>query len=83
MIDKINDEFIVDCTNNSKEERQQVYKFLVDNRNYDKGYLGNDFSIIVCNKNKVILIGGYYLMLKRLMVKVIMYTHLNNSKKCI
>lgn len=52
MIDKINDEFIVDCTNNSKEERQQVYKFLVDNRNYDKGYLGNDFSIIVCNKKQ-------------------------------
>ncbi len=52
MIDKVNDEFIVDCTNNSKEERQQVYKFLVDNRNYDKGYLGNDFSIIVCNKEQ-------------------------------
>ena len=52
MIDKVNDEFIVDCTNNSKEERQQVYKFLVDNRNYDKGYLGNDFSIIVCNKKQ-------------------------------
>jgi len=30
-IDKVNDEFIVDCTNNSKEERRQVYKFLVDN----------------------------------------------------
>ena len=52
MIDKVNDEFIVNCTNNSKEERQQVYKFLVDNRNYDKGYLGNDFSIIVCNKKQ-------------------------------
>lgn len=52
MIDKVNDEFIVDCTNNSKEERQQVYKFLVDNRNYDKGYLGKDFSIIVCNKKQ-------------------------------
>ena len=52
MIDKVNDEFIVNCTNNSKEERQQVYKFLVDNRNYDKGYLGNDFSIIVCNKEQ-------------------------------
>lgn len=52
MIDKVNDEFIVDCTNNSTQERQQVYKFLVDNRNYDKGYLGNDFSIIVCNKKQ-------------------------------
>jgi len=50
MIDKINDEFIVDCTNNSKEERQQVYKFLVDNRNYDIQYLSKNYPIIVCNK---------------------------------
>ena len=49
-IDKINDEFIVDCTNNSKEERQQVYKFLVDNRRYDSSYIDNNFPIIVCNK---------------------------------
>lgn len=47
MIDKINDEFIVDCTNNSKEERQQVYKFLVDNGIH---YLTNDYPIIACNK---------------------------------
>lgn len=33
-IDKVNDEFIVDCTNNTTEEKQQVYKFLVDNRDY-------------------------------------------------
>jgi len=52
MIDKINDEFIVDCTNNSKEERQQVYKFLVDNRNYWKSYLEQDFPIIACNKKE-------------------------------
>ena len=50
MIDKINDEFIVDCTNNSKEERQQVYKFLVDNRNYGIQYLSKSYPIIVCNK---------------------------------
>ena len=50
MIDKINDEFIVYCTNNSKEERQQVYKFLVDNRNYDIQYLSKNYPIIVCNK---------------------------------
>lgn len=37
-IDKVNDEFIVDCTNNTTEERQQVYKFLVDNRNYEESY---------------------------------------------
>lgn len=49
-IDKINDEFIVDCTNNSKEERQQVYKFLVDNRKYDIEYLYNSFSVIICRK---------------------------------
>lgn len=52
MIDKINDEFIVDCTNNSKEERQQVYKFLVDNRNYEKSYLEDYFPVIVCNKKQ-------------------------------
>jgi hypothetical protein len=51
-IDKINDEFIVDCTNNSKEERQQVYKFLVDNRNYEKSYLEEDYPVIVCNKKQ-------------------------------
>jgi len=51
-IDKVNDEFIVDCTNNSKEERQQVYKFLVDNRNYQKSYLEEDYPVIVCNKKQ-------------------------------
>ena len=52
-IDKLNDEFIVDCTNNSKEERQQVYKFLVDNRNYKKSYLVEDYyPVIVCNKKQ-------------------------------
>ncbi len=51
-IDKINDEFIVDCTNNSKEERQQVYKFLVDNRNYEKSYLEDYSPVIVCNKKQ-------------------------------
>jgi len=50
MIDKVNDEFIVDCTNNSKEERQQVYKFLVGKRSYSQSYLYNDVPIIVCNK---------------------------------
>ena len=49
-IDKINDEFIVDCTNNPKEERRQVYKFLVDNRDYGIHYLTNDYPIIACNK---------------------------------
>lgn len=52
-IDKINDEFIVNCTNNSKEERQQVYKFLVDNRNYSRYYLTNSYPIIVCNKKEM------------------------------
>ena len=51
-IDKKNDEFIVDCTNNSKEERQQVYKFLVDNRNYSKSYLEDYYPVIVCNKKQ-------------------------------
>lgn len=51
MIDKINDEFIVDCTNNTTEERQLVYKFLVNNRKYSPNYLHNDYPMIVCNKN--------------------------------
>jgi hypothetical protein len=52
MIDKINDEFIVDCTFNTTQERREVYKFLVDNRGYNSSYLKNDYPIIVCNKNE-------------------------------
>jgi hypothetical protein len=47
MIDKINDEFIVDCNFNTTEERREVYKFLVDNRGYNPSYLKNDYPIIV------------------------------------
>jgi hypothetical protein len=49
-IDLVNDEFIVNCIDNTKEERQLVYKFLVDNRNYDKLYLRNNHNVIICNK---------------------------------
>lgn len=49
-VDKVNDEFIVDCTKNTTKERKLVYKFLVENRNYDRWYLGNDNEVIVCNK---------------------------------
>jgi len=52
MIDKINDEFIVDCNFNTTQERREVYKFLVDNRGYNPSYLKNDYPIIVCNKNE-------------------------------
>jgi len=52
MIDKINDEFIVDCTFNTTQERREVYKFLVDNRGYNPSYLQNDYEIIVCNKTE-------------------------------
>jgi hypothetical protein len=52
MIDKINDEFIVDCTSNTTEERREVYKFLVDNRGYNPSYLMNDYANIVCNKTE-------------------------------
>lgn len=42
-------EFIVDCTNNSNEERQEVYKWLVETRNYNgEFYLGNTYSVIIC-----------------------------------
>ena len=48
MIDKQKDEFIVDCINNTVSERQEVYKFLVENRNYDKGYSTDNYPVIVC-----------------------------------
>jgi len=52
-MNKINDEFIVDCTPNSREERQLVYKFLVDNRGYESFYLTlvRDYTIIVCRRH--------------------------------
>ena len=47
MLEK--EEFIVDCTNNSNEERQEVYKWLVETRNYNgQFYLGNTYSVIIC-----------------------------------
>ena len=43
------EEFIVDCTNNSDEERQEVYKWLVETRNYNRQYyLGNTCPVIIC-----------------------------------
>jgi hypothetical protein len=49
------DEFIVDCSNTTKEEKQEVFKFLVEYRNYCESYVNSDknhiFDIIVCNKN--------------------------------
>ena len=47
MIDKINDEFIVDCNFNTTQERREVYKFLVDNRGYNPSYLKNDYPLII------------------------------------
>jgi len=42
-------EFIVDCTNNTIEERQEVYKWLVETRDYsEQYYLGNSYAVIVC-----------------------------------
>jgi hypothetical protein len=70
MIDKINDEFIVDCNFNTTEERREVYKFLVDNRGYNPSYLKNDYPIIVCNKNEG---SNLYWSL---------YWSLESSKKC-
>lgn len=47
MLEK--EEFIVDCTNNSDEERQEVYKWLVETRNYNRQYyLGNTCPVIIC-----------------------------------
>lgn len=47
-LDKI--EFIVDCTNNSEEERKEVYKWLIETRNYDKSYyMDQNYPVIVCN----------------------------------
>jgi len=44
------EEFIVDCTNNSNEERAEVYKWLVETRDYNKSYLGvSGYNCIACN----------------------------------
>lgn len=43
------EEFIVDCTNNSIEEIQVVYKWLVETRNYNQTYLEDDYPVIACN----------------------------------
>lgn len=51
-IDLKNDEFIVDCTNNTVEERKEVYKFLVEHRGYSDVYLRDDYPVIVCNKKE-------------------------------
>lgn len=51
-IDKVNDEFIVDCTNYSKQERQRVYAFLIKNRGYSENYSTNHAAVIVCNKTE-------------------------------
>jgi len=44
------EEFIVDCRKNSKEERKEVYKWLVETRNYSEAYLGSDYPVIACNR---------------------------------
>ncbi len=46
------EEFIVDCTNNSPEERAEVYKWLVETRNYNLSYLKNVYKVIVCNESE-------------------------------
>lgn len=45
------EEFIVDCINNTTEERSEVYRWLYENRDYDGLYLNpeNQYPIIVCN----------------------------------
>jgi len=44
------EEFIVDCINKSNGERQEVYKWLVEERNYSSAYyLRNTYPVIVCN----------------------------------
>lgn len=45
------EEFIVDCTDNSPEERAEVYKWLVETRHYGEEYLNNDYPYIACNKH--------------------------------
>lgn len=50
-VDLKNDEFIVDCTNNSHEERKKVYEFLCEKRGYSRfTYSGNVYPVIVCNR---------------------------------
>lgn len=50
-VDLKNDEFIVDCTNNSNEERKKVYEFLCEKRGYSRFiYSENTYPVIVCNR---------------------------------
>lgn len=44
------EEFIVDCTNNSTKERKEVYKWLIETRNYNQTYLEDDYPVIACNR---------------------------------
>lgn len=47
----MSEEFIVDCTFNRPEERREVFKWLVETRNYCKTYLNEfNYRVIVCNK---------------------------------
>ncbi len=43
------EEFIVDCRQDSKKERNEVYKWLVETRNYSETYLEEDYPVIACN----------------------------------
>jgi hypothetical protein len=53
IVDLINDEFVVDCTNSTREQRQEVYKFLITNRGYSKDYLECGYNrYIVCNRSE-------------------------------
>jgi hypoxanthine phosphoribosyltransferase len=47
------EEFIVDCSENTPEERHKVYNWLFKTRDYDEWYLQskNQYPIIVCNFN--------------------------------
>lgn len=44
------EEFIVDCTNNSDEEKAEVYKWLVETRGYHRTYLNSTYDCIACNE---------------------------------
>lgn len=43
-------EFIVDCSQNTREERNKVYRWLVKVRNYSNSYLTSSYPVIACNE---------------------------------
>lgn len=71
-------EFIVDCTDNTKEEQLEVYKWLVETRGYGAAYLDinalNYHSVVACNKKDGNSYAGGLLYAKKIYPNYKVYT---------